>query len=173
MSQFHKFAMMLGLGLVTVSTGTGCATTVEEPVDEQAMTADDTAESSEALTTGHGGFRRGGFRNFGPGRGLALGRRFGNPGLGHFHGGYGYGGFYDHFEDFEDDYGYGGYGYGGYGYGGYGGYGQPDINIIVEQNNGPGYGDDYGPDYGPDYGDDDYDDEDYYDDDDCDAYDRY
>lgn len=169
MSQYQKFAMVLGLGLMGISMGTGCATTVEEPIDEQAMTADETAESSDALTTGdnRGGFGRGrvgrgGFRNFGPGRGLALGRRFGHAGRGHFHGGYGYGAPIGHFVDEHEEYGYGGYGYGGYGYGGYGGYGQ-DINIYVEQNNGPDYGDDY----------DDYEDfEDDYDDG-CDAYDDY
>lgn len=146
MWQYQKLSMLLGLGLVAISASTGCATSVEEPVDEQAMSDENAAESSEALTTGDdwgGGF-------VGPGA-FAWGRRFG----GYYGRGYGWGGAYGgYLGDFDGwDYGYGGYGYGGYGYGGYGGYGG-DVNVIVNQNNGyPDYGPGYLPGYLPGYDD--------------------
>lgn len=160
MWQYQKLSMLLGLGLVTIATSTGCATNVEEPgSDEVAMSDENAAESAEALTAGgHGSY---GFGKFGPKRGLALGRRFGRGFRGHgghFIGGYGHGG-YGHGDYGYGDYGYGDYGYGEYGYGeyGYGDYDDDrgDVVVIVEQNN--GY-DDY----------DNYDDyEDYIDYDDC------
>jgi hypothetical protein len=124
----QKLSTLFALGLVAISTTAGCATSVEDPVlDEQEMAADETSESSEALTAGGGGWRGGGYRGFGkyghgPGRGLALGRRF-RHGFGDY-AGWGYGGYlggygYDH-----------GYGYGDYGYGGYG----QDVNVIIENN---------------------------------------
>lgn len=164
MWQYQKLSTWLGLGLVTIATSTGCATNVEEPLDDEvAMSAENAAESADALTAGggRGGY---GFDKFGPRRGLGLGRRYGHGFRGHggFVGGYGHGGFDHDYGNFGyGDYGHGGgYGYGDYGYGGYGygGYGQGDIDIYIEQNNGyGGYGgyDDY-----EDYND--Y--EDYYDD---------
>ena len=121
MWQYQKLSMLLALGMVAISSSTGCATSVEDPaVDEEAMSADETAESSEALTAG--GWGRGGYVGYG---------------------GYGYGrGFR---RGFYGGYGYGGYGYGGYGYGAYGDWGR-DQNVGIVINNGPGYGD-YG-DYG-------------------------
>lgn len=139
MWQYQKLSTLFALGLVAVSTSTGCATSVEDPVvDEQEMSADNTAESSEALTTGGWGAGYGGYYRgyYGYGRGLG---KFG----------YGYG---DKFYG-----GYGGYGYlPGYAYGGYGG---NNVNIIVEQDNVlpyGGYGDFLGDDWGAygDYGDD-------------------
>jgi hypothetical protein len=107
----QKLSTLFALGLVAISTTAGCATSVEDPVlDEQEMTADETSESSEALTAGGGwGGYRGGFHGgWGRGRGLGLA-------LGHRRG----------FDKF-----YGGYGYGDYGYGGY----DKDVNVIIENN---------------------------------------
>jgi len=76
MWQFQKLSTLLALGLVAISTSAGCATSVEDPVEDE-MTTDNAAESSEALTAGGGGVWGGGFRGgfVGP-RGLAWGTRF-------------------------------------------------------------------------------------------------
>ncbi|HRI68795.1 MAG TPA: hypothetical protein PK156_31415 [Polyangium sp.] len=141
MWQYQKLTTLLALGVVAVSANIGCATTVEDPtVDQQAMSEEDAAESSEALTVGGGayrGFRQGRFGYIGRGfhgRGL-----YGHPGraLGLRARGY-YGGFL----------GDCGYDCGGYGdLGDYGDYydhdDDQDVTIIVEQNNGYGGYDGY------------------------------
>lgn len=142
MWQYQKLSSLFALGLVAIATSTGCATSVEDPVlDEQEMVADETAESSEALSTDWGAGYYGGYGGY-YGRGF-LGDKYG----------YGYGG-----------YGYGDWGglYGGYGdWGAYGaGYGN-NVNIIIEQDNvvppvaypyGGFYGDSWGAGYGGFYG---------------------
>ena len=150
MWQYQKLTTLLALGTVAITTNIGCATTVEDPVvDEQAMSEDNAAESSEALTVGGWG---GGYRGLHHGRFGYVGRGFhgrglfGPPGRALGLRGRGYGGFYG---DCGFDCGYGDYGdYDDYN-------DHQDINIIVEQNNG----------YGGYNGYDGYDDyEDYYDD---------
>ncbi len=121
MWQYQKLSMFLALGMVAIASSTGCATSVEDPVlDEEAMAADDTAESSEALTAG--GDWGGGFVGYGPG----------------YYGGYGDWGGYAGYGDWG--------GYAGYGdWGGYGGFVPPqnqNVAVIINQNNGyAGYGD--------------------------------
>jgi|GEM_PF-6657904 len=157
MWQNKNLSTLLALGLVAVVTSTGCATSVEEPVDigDEEASADMTAESSEALTAGGwGGYRggryaRGGRFAYGP-RGRAWGLRRGYGA--YAHPGYGL-----------PDYGLPGHGLPDYGLPGYGpDYFDHDIggNVIVDVDvvvaagglpDYPGYIDEY-PDILPGYG---------------------